>query len=130
MQAGREVRSFAERGLSGRRADRDEVADNDYAAGDADAAGQLEAVDRSQGGHSGNDVEPTPNGSFGIILVRLRIAKIGEHTIANESRHEAIIAAHAACNLLLVGVDRALQGFEVERCRKARRIDEVAEHHR
>ena len=62
--------------------------------------------------------------------MRLRIAEIDEHAITHEFRHEAVVAGDAGCNLMLVGVDHTLQGFKVERCGEARRIDNVAEHHR
>jgi hypothetical protein len=48
--------------------------------------------------------------------VRLRIAEIDEDAIAHKFRDEAVIARSAACNLVLIGVDHALQRFEVERC--------------
>ena len=130
LQAGREVGSFAEHGLFGGGADRDRIADDDHAAGDADAAGKLEIIDGSHGRHGGNDVEPGADGAFGIVLVRLRVAEIDEHAIAHEFRHEAVVAGDAAGDLVLVGVDHALQGFEVERRSETRRIDDVAEHHR
>ena len=62
--------------------------------------------------------------------MRLRVAEIDEHAIAHEFRYKAVIAGGAAGDLVLVGVDHALQGFEVELRSETRPVDDVAEHHR
>ena len=46
--------------------------------------------------------------------MRLRIAEIDENAIAHEFRYETIITGDAARDLMLIGVNQALQNFEVE----------------
>ena len=57
LQARREVRGFAEHGKFGGGADRDQFADYDNAAGNADTTCEFDALDGSHGRHRGNNIE-------------------------------------------------------------------------
>src|SRR6516162_2662010 len=114
LQAGSEIGSFAEHGLLGSGAYGDRIPDHNHTAGDADTTTDFESLDRSKRGHRRSDVEPRAHGAFGIVLVRLRIAEIDENAIAHEFRYETIITGDAARDLMLIGVNQALQNFEVE----------------
>ena len=44
--------------------------------------------------NSGNDIEPRPHGSLGIVFVRAGIAEIGQYPIAPKLGEEAFIGQH------------------------------------
>jgi hypothetical protein len=70
----------------------DQVADHDQAGCNADAG-----LQRSAGlepGHRRDQLQPSPYGPLGVILVGLGIAKIHEDAVAHVFRHEPVEATH------------------------------------
>ena len=45
----------------------------------------------SSSANSGNDIEPRPHGSLGIVFVREGIAEIDQYPVASELGEEAVI---------------------------------------
>ncbi len=76
LQPGREVGRLAQHRLLRGRADRRRIADHHHAGGDANPTGKFKVTDRTQPRHRRGDVEPGADRALGIVLVRLRIAKI------------------------------------------------------
>ena len=84
LQPGSQVGRVADDGLLLRRSFADEIADNDQPGRNADAGSERFAARRWKaggccgGGHAG------ANRSFGIVLMRLRPAEIGQHAVAHQ----------------------------------------------
>ena len=91
LQAGREVRGFADDRRAPALARADQIADHDQAGGDADA--DLQAHPSAREPPDGvNQREAGPHCPLGIVLVRLRIAEIDEHAVAHILGHKALEA--------------------------------------
>ena len=67
---------------------------------------------------------------LGIVLVRLRVAEIDEHAVAQIFCYEPVEAAHCVGDALLVGRNNLAKVLRVHASRERRRADEVREHHR
>ena len=68
-----------------------EVADHHQAGRDANADRERFRGARLEPRNSGNDIEPGPHGSLGIVFVRAGIAEIGQYPVASEIGEEAVI---------------------------------------
>ena len=75
-------------------------------------------------------LQPGPHRPLGVVLMRPRIAEIGQHPVAHEFGDKAVIARDDAGNGVLIGADLLAQFLGVEPHRQGRRADEIAEHHR
>ena len=77
-----------------------EVADHHQAGGDSNADRERLSGARLEPSDSGNDIEPRPHGSLGIVLVRAGIAEIGEYSVPPEIRkkpsYDSVIRAQVA----------------------------------
>ena len=122
----RDVRRLAEH-FAGR-------VDHDRAAFDADAGGKLgracAGVPGVEFGERTLDGERGAHGALGVVLLRLRIAEQGHQPVAELLQHMAAETRHRSRSLVEIGADEVATIFGVELGRKARRADEIAEHHR
>jgi hypothetical protein len=75
-----------------------------------------------------DDGEPGPHRSLRVVLVRLRITKIGEHAVAHVFCDEAPIAFDQARAAFVIGCDDSMHVLGVEPRGKRRRTHEIAEH--
>jgi hypothetical protein len=66
-------------------------ADHYHAGRDANANCERFRGARLKSCNSGNDIEPRPHGSLGIVFVREGIAEIGQYPVAPELGEEAVI---------------------------------------
>ncbi len=62
----------------------------------------------------GNDFEPRPHGSLGIVFVRARIAEIGQYPVAPEIAEEAVIGLHDAGAGGVIGVHHSAHILGIE----------------
>ena len=76
--------------------DADEVADHDEPGGDADPHLQRRAGAVFELRHRLDHREPGMHGAFGVILVGLRIAEIGQHAVAHILGDETAVALRSA----------------------------------
>ena len=130
LQARREVGGLADHRLLLRRALADQIADHDKSGGDADADGEPLRSTCLQARHRRCCFQPGPHRPLGVVLMRPRIAEIGQHPVAHEFGDKAVIARDDAGNGVLIGADLLAQFLGVEPGRQRRRADEIAEHHR
>jgi hypothetical protein len=130
LQARREVGGLADHRLLLRRALADQIADHDKPGGNADADGELLRSTRLQARHRRFYFQPRPHRPLGVVLMRPRVAEIGQHPVAHEFGDKAVIARDDAGNGVLIGAERLAQFLGVEPSRQRRRADEIAEHHR
>src|SRR5262249_17675142 len=93
LKAGSKVRRFADHAMLAQRPLAAEVADHHHAARDADANRERFRGARLEPPNRGNDIEPRPHGSLGIVFVRAGIAEIGQYSVAPELGKEAIISS-------------------------------------
>ena len=70
----------------------DQIADHDESGGDANA--HLQRLESAEPGDRLDDRETAAHGALGVILMRLRIAEIGEPAVAHQSGGKATIAGH------------------------------------
>ena len=130
LQARREVGGLADHRLLLRRALADQIADDDKPGGNADADGEPLRSTGLQARHRRFYLQPRPHRPLGVVLMRPRIAEIGQHPVAHEFGDKAVIARDDAGNGVLIGADLLAQFLGVEPRRQGRRADEIAEHHR
>ena len=128
LQARRQVRRLADRGVLLRHAFADEIADHDHAGGDADARLQGHARSGLQRADRIEDGEPRAHRALGVVLVCGRIAEIGEHAIAQILRDHAAEALDLAGAARLEGADHLALLLRIEPRRERARADHVAEH--
>ena len=107
-----------------------EVADDHDARRDAHAHMQRRAGGRLQFRRGLDNRETRPHGVLGVVLVRMGIAKIGEHPVAHVFRDEAAAAGDQRRATPVVGRDDAAHVFGIEPRRHRGRAHEVAEHDR
>ena len=77
-----------------------------------------------------DQLQPRPHRPLRVILVRLRITEVDQHTVAHVLRDEPAEALHGLGDALLVGGNDLAQVLGVHARRECRRTDEVREHHR
>ena len=114
LQARGEIRSLADDSMLLRLAGSDEVADNDQAGRETDAALQARIRERLERGHGGDEFQPDPHRALGVVLMRLRIAEIDEHAVAHISRHKPGIAADHVGNAFVIHADHIAQILGIE----------------
>src|SRR5262249_11124819 len=94
LKAGCKVRRVPDHGMLPQRTLAAEVADHHQTARDANANRERFRGVRFELGNRGNDIEPRPHGSLGIVFVRAGIAEIGQYSVAPELGEEAVIGSH------------------------------------
>jgi hypothetical protein len=129
LQARREIGGLADHRLLLRRALADQIAYDDKPGGDADADGEPLRSTGLQPRDGGGYFQPAPHRPLGIVLMRPRIAEIGQHPVAHVFGDKAVIARDDAGTGVLIGADLLAQFLGVEPCRQGRRTDKIAEHH-
>jgi hypothetical protein len=130
LQACREIGGLADHRLLLRRALADQIADDDKPGGNADADGEPLRSTGLQARHRRCYFQPGPDRPLGVVLMRPRIAEIGQDPVAHVFGDKAVIARDDARNGILIGAELLPQFLGVESHRQRRRADEVAEHHR
>jgi hypothetical protein len=128
LQPGRQVRHVADHAALLCRALADEVADDDDAGGDADANLQPGMRTGRQPRDRLHQGKGAAHRAFGIVLMRLRIAEIGQHAIAHVLRDEAPGLGDHPGAAAMIGADDLPHVFGIEPRRERGRAHEVAEH--
>ena len=104
----------------------DQVAGDDLAGRDADPRrerhGEAHPADRV------HQVEAGPDRPLGIVLMRLRVAEIGQHAVAQELGDVALEALDHPRAAVLIGAHDLAQVLRIETGREPGRIDQVDEH--
>ena len=125
LHARGDVRRVAEH-LAGR-------VDDDRPGLEADARRQLR---RALGGVPGVEVgkraldgKRRPHGALGVVLLRLRVAEERHQPVAELLQHMAAKIGHRLRRFVEIGVDEVAPVLGVKFRGKARRADEIAEHH-
>ena len=91
MKAGCKVGRVPDHSVLPQRTLAAEVADHHQAGGDANADRERFRGARLEPRNSGNDIEPRPHGSLGIVFVRDGIAEISQYPVATELGEEAVV---------------------------------------
>ena len=81
---------------------------------------------RLEHAHRRDQLQPRPDRPLGIILMRLRIAKIHQHTVAHVLRHEAVETAHDLGDAFVIGRNDLAQVLRVHASGERRRAHQVA----
>ena len=76
-----------------------------------------------------DDIDSRPDRALGVVLVRLRIAEIGEHAVAHVFGDEAAVARDQRRAAFVIGGDDLAHVLGIEPRGERRRADEIAEHH-
>jgi hypothetical protein len=127
LQPGGEVRRLSNHSALLRRTRSDQVADHDQPAGDAEP--HIQRLRRLEPADSVDDGEPGANCPFGVVLVRLRIAKIDQHAVAHVFGDKTGKPADGVGDAAVIGPDDLAQILGVIARRQRRRPDQVTEHH-
>ena len=98
-----------------------EVADHHHAARDADAHRERLRGVRLQLRNRGNDFEPRPHGSLGIVFVRAGVAEIGQYPVTPEIAEEAVVGLHDAGAGGVIGIHHSTHVFRIESGRQGSR---------
>src|SRR3954452_24265877 len=111
LQTRREVGRLADDAtlLRGRRSD--QVADHNEAGRNADSG--LQRNRRLEHAHCRGQLQPRPDRPLGIVLMRLRIAKIHQHTVAQVLCHEAVETAHDLGDAFVIGRNDLAQDLRI-----------------
>ena len=127
LQARRKVRRLADHAALFRLTRWDQVAYHDQAGCNAyaDLLGsiRLETSDRR------DQLKRSLYRSLGIVLMRVRIAKVHKDTVPHISCDEAAKAAHGAGHAFLIGRNDLAQVLRIHAGGERRRTDQVREHH-
>jgi len=126
LQASRQVRSLSDDHLLLRRLLADGVTDDDHAGCNSNPHLQGLPGRKQELADLRHEIEPNPHGAFSIVLVRLRVAEIGEESVAHVSGD---IPAHPSDHrgaTSLEPADHVAQVLGIERGRQKRRADEIA----
>ena len=130
LQARRQVRRLADDRLLLGGARADEVADHDEPSGDADAHLQGNAGGGLELRHRLDQRKPGLHGAFGVMLVGLGIAEIGQHPVAHVLGDETAGLGDEIGAATVIRTDDLAHVLGVEASRERGRADEVAEHDR
>ena len=128
LQARSQVRRLADDRLLLRRAFAGQVSHHHHAGRDANANLQLGGGVCPEPGHGIDQRQPGACRLFGIILVRLGVAEIGEHAISHVPRDNALILGNNPCDAAVIGAHHGPQVLQIEAGRKCRRADQIAKH--
>ena len=107
----------------------DQIADHHQAGGDPDARLQLDGFD-IEATHPVDAGEAGADRPLGVVLMRLRVAEINQHTIAHVFRDKAAEAPDGIGDGAVVGGDDLAIILGIEARGEFGRPDQVAEHHR
>jgi len=91
---------------------------------------RLELFDLIQLRHPIDQRQSAARGTLGVVLMRPRIAEIGQHPVAHVAGDKPAKALDDLCDAAMVSADNPAQIFGIEPRRQRGRADEIAEHHR
>ena len=90
----------------------DQIADHDETGGDADA--HLQRLAQAERGDRLDNRETAAHGALGIILMRQRVAEIGQYAVAHQSGDKATVAGHYLGDAEMIGGDDVAQVLWIE----------------
>jgi hypothetical protein len=108
----------------------DQIADDDKAGSDADAAGEFADRSQPQRANRTDQLEPGQDRPLGIVLLRPRVAEIDQYAVAHVFGDEAVEPADRVGDAVVIGGDDLAQILGIELRGQRRRTNQVAEHHR
>ena len=114
LKAGCNVRRLPDHGVLAQRTLATEVADHHHAGRDANADRERFRGARLESGNSGNDIEPRPHGSLGIVFVRDWIAEIGQYPVAPELGEKPVIGSRDTGAGGVIGIDHDAHVLRIE----------------
>jgi hypothetical protein len=114
LKAGCKVRRVPDHSVLPQRTLAAEVADHHQAGRDANADRERFRGARLEPRNSGNDIEPCPHGSLGIVFVRVGIAKIGQYPVASELSQEAVVGSRDPGAGGVIGIDHGAHVLRIE----------------
>lgn len=126
LQARGEIGRLADYRLLLRRPGAEQVADDDEPGGDAEP--HLEALGNLEPADGVDDGETRTHRLLGILLVRLRIAEIGEDAVAHVLGDKPAEPGQHLGDAAVISADDLAQIFGVEARRDLGRADQIAEH--
>jgi len=97
---------------------------------DADARGERTAEPLAQRAHTVDRGEARAQRPLGVVVVRLRVAEVGEDAVAQVLRDVALVAADRLAASVVVAAHHLAELLDVDLLGQRRRRDEVAEHDR
>ena len=127
LQASRQVGCFTNHRLLLRRARAEQITDNDEPRRDADA--QLQPLAQIEKRHRIDERKPGAHGSFGVILMRVRVPEIRENAVTHVFGDKPVKPRQHRGDGFVIGADDITQILGVEPCCKLRRADEITEHY-
>jgi hypothetical protein len=86
------------------------------------------ATPRLQSRDRRDDFEAGPHRALGVVLMRPRVAEIGEDAVAHEFGDEAVVARDDPGAGVLIGTELVAQFLGIEPGRQGRRADKIAKH--
>ncbi|HVI61841.1 MAG TPA: hypothetical protein VM910_04490 [Bradyrhizobium sp.] len=129
LKAGCKVRRLSDHRVLAQRTLAAEVADHHDAARDANADRERFRGARLELSNGGDDIEPRPHGSLGIVFVRDWIAEISQYPVAPELGEEAVIGSRDTGAGGVIGIDHSAHVLRIEAGRQRRRANQIADHH-
>jgi hypothetical protein len=128
LEPGCNVRRIADHGLLFRRGSADEVAHHHKPGRDRDPdlnpfGARFERL------YCSDHVEPGSHGALGVILVRARIAEIGQHSITHEPGDAAVVTGNNLRAGGSIGADHFPHVLRIKARREFGRAHQIAEHH-
>ena len=130
LQPRGQVRGLADDRLLLRGAAAEQVADHDQPGRDADPDPERGAGRRLEIAHRRHELEPGADRPLGIVLLRPRVAEVGQDPVAHVLGDEAAEAFDPRGDAAVVGADQLAQVLGVEAGGERGRADQVDEHHR
>ena len=128
LQPGCEIRRLADHGALLRLALAHRLADHHEPGRDPDPGREPMAA-RLKFAHGSGESEARPHRPFGVVLMRLRPAEIGQHAVAHELGDVALEAQGLAGHGILVDTNGRAHLLGIERRRQRGRADKIDEHH-
>ena len=130
LEAGGEIGRLADHRLLLRRTLADQLADHHQPRGDADPCREGPAFADAELRDRRDQFQPGAHRPLHLVLVRLRIAEVGEHAVAHVLRDMAAPALDGSHHAAMVGADEVAHVLGVEAPAELGRAGEVDEHDR
>ncbi len=108
----------------------DQIADHDEPGRDADPGGECLAGRCRQPADRLNKRQPRAHGPLPLVLMRPRIAEIGQHAVAHELGDEALEACYHPGAGVLIRAQHLAHVLRIDPRRERGRSDQIDEHHR
>ena len=121
LKAGCKVRRLPHNSMRPQRIPAAEVADHHHAGRDADADRERFRGARLESRNRGNDIEPCPHGSLGIVFVRDWITEISQYPVAPKFSEEAVIGSRDTGAGGVIGIDHRAHVLRIESGRQGGR---------